>query len=206
MGTVSQTEQQPTSDATGPEPEEGARRYPRTFGGLMASLLVLVVIVVPVVLIVQWRGNETREIRGGGQTHAADWRGAVKSAQDAKIDVVHPRTLPAGWYANTDPTYTGGDEPDWTMSFVKGETSYVGVEWSVRPADVLARKEIDLQPRKGRTVALRSEIADRWTGWSDAGGDHGYSASVDGRTVLVWGPKEADVRRFVGLLTTAPMK
>lgn len=198
---MSQTEEQTAAQ----EPEEGSRRYPRTFGGLIGSMLVLVVIVVPVVLIVQWRGNETREIRGGGQTQSADWKAGVKSAQEADIEVVHPTSLPAGWYANTDPVSTSGDEPSWTMSFVKGQTSYVGVESSTRPADVLARKNIDAVPRKGGTVTLPSKLASSWTRWSDAGGDHGLSATVDGKTVLVWGPKEADVRTFVGLLTTAPI-
>lgn len=198
---MSQTEQQPQTQ----EPAEGSSRYPRTFGGLIASMLVLVVIVVPVVLIIQWRGDETRKIRGGDQPAAADWRSAVKSAEEAKISVVHPSSLPAGWYANTDPTYKGGDEPDWTMGFVKGESSYVGVETSTRPADVLARKNIDADPRKGRTVTLASPLGTQWTTWSDAGGDHGCSTTVGKTTVLVWGPKEADVRRFVGLLTTAPL-
>ena len=205
MGGVSQTEQQPTTDTPGQEPTEGSRRYPRTFGGLIGSMILLLVIVVPVALLVQWRGNETREIRGGDQPRSADWRAAVTSAASAGITVVHPSSLPHGWYANTDPTYTGGDEPDWTMSFVKGETSYVGIETSTRPADVLARKNIDASPHQGSSVTLTSELATSWTSWSDSGGDHGYSATVDGQTVLVWGPKDADVRRFVSLLTTKPL-
>jgi hypothetical protein len=51
-------------------------------------------------------------------------------------------------------------------------------------------------------VSIPTEVADRWTTWTDAGGDHAYAASVNGSTLLLWGPKDADLRTFLGLLTT----
>ncbi|MFD7078406.1 DUF4245 family protein [Nocardioides sp. NPDC059952] len=197
---------QPSSQPAGEQPETPARSYPRTFGALIGSMIFLLVLVVPIVLIVQWRGNLEREVSGANETYKADWAEAVRSAQVADLDVVYPRELPSGWYANTDPSYQGGGEPSWTMSFVKGETSYVGLELSSRSAQALAQKNVDTQAKKGDEVSIDTELADTWTEWTDSGGDTGYSAEVDGQTLMLWGPKDGDVRDYLALITTEPLK
>ncbi|MEU6136945.1 DUF4245 family protein [Nocardioides sp. NPDC047086] len=197
---------QPSSQPTGEQPEVPARSYPRTFGALIGSMIFLLVLVVPIVLIVQWRGNLEREVSGANETYKADWAEAVRSAQTADLDVVYPRELPSGWYANTDPSYQGGEEPAWTMSFVKGETSYVGVELSARSAQALAQKNVDTQAKEGDEVTIKTDVANTWTEWSDSDGDTAYSADVDGQTLMLWGPKDGDVRDYLALLTTEPLK
>ncbi len=197
---------QPSSESTSEQPETPARSYPRTFGALIGSMIFLLVLVVPIVLIVQWRGNLEREVSGANETYEADWADAVRSAQVADLDVVYPRELPSGWYANTDPSYKGGEEPAWTMSFVKGETSYVGLEFSSRSAQALAQKNVDPQAKEGDEVSIPTDVATTWTEWSDSDGDTGYSADVDGQTLMLWGPKDGDVRDYMALLTTDPLK
>ncbi|WP_177191482.1 DUF4245 family protein [Nocardioides luteus] len=207
---MSETDQQqpaqPSSESTSEQPETPARSYPRTFGALIGSMIFLLVLVVPIVLVVQWRGNLEREVSGANQTYKADWAEAVRSAQVADLDVVYPRELPSGWYANTDPSYKGGEEPAWTMSFVKGETSYVGLEFSTRSAQALAQKNVDPQAKKGDQVDIPTDVATTWTEWSDSDGDTGYSTEVDGQTLMLWGPKDGDVRDYLALLTTEPLK
>ena len=206
MEGVSDTDQQPSAETTSEQPEVPARSYPRTFGALIGSMIFLLVLVVPIVLIVQWRGNLEREVSGANETYKADWADAVRSAQVADLDVIYPRELPSGWYANTDPSYQGGEEPAWTMSFVKGETSYVGVELSSRSAQSMAQKNVDTQAREGDEVSIKTDVADTWTEWSDADGDTGYSADVGEQTLMVWGPKDGDVRDYLTRLTTEPLK
>ncbi|GGR51145.1 hypothetical protein GCM10010197_16420 [Nocardioides luteus] len=208
MEGVSDTDQQPaqpSSEQPSEQPETPARSYPRTFGALIGSMIFLLVLVVPIVLIVQWRGNLEREVSGANQTYKADWAEAVRSAQAADIDVIYPRELPSGWYANTDPSYQGGEEPAWTMSFVKGETSYVGLELSSRSAQSLAQKNIDTQAKEGDEVEIETDVATTWTEWSDSDGDSGYSTEVDGQTLMLWGPKDGDVRDYLDLLTDEPL-
>ncbi|TQL69812.1 uncharacterized protein DUF4245 [Nocardioides albertanoniae] len=206
MEDVSDTDQQPSAESTSEQPETPARSYPRTFGALIGSMIFLLVLVVPIVLVVQWRGNLEREVSGANQTYKADWADAVRSAQVADLEVIYPRELPSGWYANTEPTYQGGEEPAWTMSFVKGETSYVGLELSVRSAQAIAQKNVDTQAREGDEVSIKTDVADTWTEWSDADGDTGYSADVGEQTLMVWGPKDGDVRDYLTRLTTEPLK
>lgn len=210
MEDVSDTDQQqpaqPSNQPTSEQPEAPARSYPRTFGALIGSMIFLLVLVVPIVLVVQWRGNLEREVSGANETYKADWAEAVRSAQIADLTVVYPRELPSGWYANTDPSYKGGEEPAWTMSFVKGETSYVGLEFAARSAQSLAQKNVDTQARKGGEVSIKTDVATTWTEWSDSDGDSAYSAEVDGQTLMLWGPKDSDVRAYLALLTTEPLK
>lgn len=192
------------------EGASGSRRYPRTFGALIGSMLVLLAVVVPVALATHWFGDASRSQadKTAGVTKDHDWVGTVRTVQSAQgekgvdIAVVYPRSLPSGWYANTDPAFTPGAHPAWAMNFVKGETSYVGLAQAHDSARQLAVKYVDTNPRQGSTADIHTAVGDRWTSWSDSGGDHGYSTSVGGNTLLVWGPKDADLRLFLGLLTT----
>lgn len=193
--------------------EQGTRRYPRTFGGLVASMIVLVIAVVAVVGITHWWGDANRSQANQelGLGQGADWVGTVRTVQNAegeqgvRIKVVYPRRLPAGWYANTEPSFAPGSHPTWAMNFVKGTTSYVGIELAPGSERALVEKNVDPHPHQGPMVSLPTAVADRWTTWSDAGGDHAYSTTLNGSALLVWGPKDADLRTFLSLLTTKPI-
>lgn len=200
--------------------EQGSRRYPRTFGGLIASMVVLVVIVVPVVLIGHWWGDARRdegnkEIGLGKTVNGvvpADWASTVRTVQKAEgeqgvdIHVVYPRSLPSGWYANTDPGFDPGKHPTWTMNFTDGKSGYVGIQQGPGRARDLAKKELGGTPSSGAAVTLDGGLGGRWTPWTGTDGDHGYSRSFQGSTLIVWGPRDADVRQFLALLTTRPLR
>lgn len=173
-------------------------------------MIVLVVVVVAVVGFTHWWGdaNRAQANKELGISQGADWAGTVRTVQSAegqqgvRIRVVYPRRLPPGWYANTEPSFAPGAHPTWAMNFVKGTTSYVGIELAPGSDRDLVKQNVDADARQGATVSIPTEVADRWTTWSDTGGDHAYSARVDGSTLLLWGPKDADLRTFLGLLTT----
>lgn len=194
--------------------EQGSRRYPRTFGGLIASMIVLVVVVVPLVLLTHWWGDARRDQANKdlGLSSSADWQGTVRTVQSAQgeqgvgIRIAYPRSLPSGWYANTEPGFQPGAHPTWTMNFVNGETRYVGLELGPGTQRALAKKNVDTGVRAGSPVTVPTEVGDTWTPWTDAGGDHGYSRRVGRSTLILWGPKDADVRQFLGLLTTKPLR
>ncbi|MFT4084340.1 MAG: DUF4245 family protein [Nocardioides sp.] len=203
-------------EPAGQEPEQGSRRYPRTFGGLIGSMIVLVALVVPIVLVTHWWGDANRDqanreagVSGPGE----DWRSAVLAVQQARseddgstvLTPVYPRSLPSGWYANTVPSYSPGTHPSWGMNFTDGSSGYVGLVLAHGSARNVATGTIDANPVKGRTVTIDTEVGSTWTTWSDGGGDHGYSTTVAGDTLLLWGPREADLRTFLGLLTTEPL-
>jgi len=190
--------------------EQGSRRYPRTFGGLIGSLIVLLAVVVPIAVLTHWWGdtNRAQADKELGVSKSADWQGTVRTIQSARgqagtdLAIVYPRRLPKGWYANTEPSFAPGTHPAWAMNFVKGETSYVGLAQAHDSARHLAAQYVDAHPRQGATVTVATQVATRWTTWSDSGADHAYSATVGGDTLLVWGPKDADLKTFLGLLTT----
>jgi len=191
--------------------EQGTRRYPRTFRGLIASMIVLVIAVVAFWALTSGWGDALREERTKGIPQGADWKSAVAAMQSAAGDegvptVVYPGSLPSGWYANTDPRFQPGRKPSWQMGFVQGETGYVGIMQAKGSDYDLARDVVDSAARRGDTVTVETEVADRWTSWSDAGGDAAFTARVDGLTLIVWGPGEQDVRTFLGLLTTEPLR
>lgn len=190
--------------------EQGSRRYPRTFGGLVGSMVVLVVAVVAFVGFTHWWGDANRDQADKelGVTKGADWAGTVRTVQSAQgeddvhIQVVYPRSLPPGWYANTEPSFTPGTHPTWVMNFVKGQTSYVGIELAHGSVRDLVEKNVDGNAREGATATIATDVGSRWSTWTDAGGDHAYATTLHGSTLLLWGPKDADLRTFLGLLTT----
>ncbi|MEP9381591.1 DUF4245 family protein [Nocardioides cheoyonin] len=191
---------------------QGARRYPRTFGGLIGSMVVLVLAVVAYWVITTTFGDATRDLRNEGVPKSADWVGTVRTVQSAegengvKIKVVYPRSLPSGWYANTEPSFAPGKHPTWTMNFVRGDNQYVGIELAPGSAHELAEKNVDDGVREGGTTTVDTAVGDTWQTWSDAGGDHAYTTRLAGSTLIIWGPHDDDLRTFLGLLTTDRLK
>ena len=65
---------------------------------------------------------------------------------------------------------------------------------------------VDADAAKGDVVSVDGAIVPEWQEWSDAGGDHAYSATVGDTEVLVYGsaPTE-DLLTIVRSLTDAPV-
>lgn len=179
--------------------ETGAKRYPRTFNGLVASMIVCVVAVVGY-WVVQNGTHSASEI----SPRAVDYTGTVKEIQAAGKSVVYPSSLPAGWKA-TDARYTP-EGPTWAVPMLTKTGTFAGLQVEPTPLLDLVHQYIDKNARQGAIVTIPSAVGDSWLEWSDSGGDHGFSAKVGTETVLVYGSASvADLKTLVQSLTVAAL-
>ena len=83
---------------------------------------------------------------------------------------------------------------------------FVGVRQADDDLANLLETYVDADAVKGDAVTVEGAIVPEWQEWSDAGGDHAYSATVGDTEVLVYGsaPTE-DLLTVVRSLTDAPV-
>ena len=183
MGRVSGQEGQPS-------------RYNRSFGGMTGALIVTVLFVVA---FVTWRGLFRTDT--DDTPVPVDWQESVELADQAGLQVVRPRQLPAGWIA-TSVDLRAGDEPRWGLGVLTDEGDFVGIRQQDTSVDALVEQYVDEKAEAGEDASVDSEITDTWQTWSDPGGDHGWSTEVGDDAVLVYGSAPvADIVAYLGLLT-----
>jgi hypothetical protein len=181
------------------EPREQPSRYNRSFGGLVGSMIVLVVVVGAFVLV-------RSQIRNDPEVHPepVDYLGTVRLAQAAGLEVVYPADLPEGWQATN---VESGEV--WSMSLLTDADRYVGVRQVLEPGtglDDLLATYVDEETTEGEPVGIDSDLAEKWQTFTDAGGDAAYAAEVDGRPLLVFGSASPDdLETLVSELTLAPL-
>ena len=175
---------------------EQPSRYTRSFGGMTGALIVTVVFVIA---FVTWRGLFRTDT--DDTPRAVDWRESVELADQAGLEVVRPRELPAGWTA-TSVELEAGDDPRWGLGVLTDDGDFVGIRQQDTSVDALVELYVDEKAEAGDDVEVASDVADTWQTWSDSGGDHAYSTEVGDEAVLVYGsaPVE-DLEAYVGLLT-----
>ncbi len=175
---------------------EQPSRYTRSFGGMIGALIVTVLFVLAFVL---WRGLFRADVDETPQ--AVDWQASVELAQQADLDVVHPRELPAGWTA-TSVELKAGDDPRWGLGVLTTDGAFIGIRQQDTSVDDLVQLYVDEEAEAGDDASVPSEVTDTWQTWSDAGGDHGYATELGDDAVLVYGsaPVE-DLEAYLGLLT-----
>jgi hypothetical protein len=186
---------------------EAPTRYDRTYGGLVASLLVTVLVVVGYVGL-RALNRDDLEVR----PEPVDYAEAVGAAQDAGFTLVYPRQLPDGWIV-TRLAFERGERPAWGMDLLTEDGSFVGLRQEDDDVEDLLSTYVDEHPSEGDAATLDSQVATSWQEWSDEGGDHAYSAdapSVDGEaggsTLLVYGSaSEEEQVELIGLLVTDPL-
>lgn len=189
-GGVTQTQPAP--------PTQGAKRYPRTFGGLIASMIVTVVAVVGYWLA-QNAANDTPEMA----PEPVDYLEAVTLMQGAGLTVAYPQELPEGWTA-TSVHPRAGDEPAWGIGLLTDDGKFAGVRQEDASAHELVETYVDENAEEGDEVALESSIAPTWATWSDEKGDHAYAAELGDDVVLVYGSAPAEeLEALAESLTTA---
>ena len=170
------------SDPAAPtRPEAPARRYPRTFGGLIASLIVLVL-----VMLVYWAVQTWMHKDSSDAPVAVDYVHGVVDVQQAMSEagvtpwIVYPATLPSGWTA-TSAQYTPGnaDEEQWRLGFVTDHDTFVG-------------------------VVQQKSLSDAASTFLNGGkNDHGENVTVQGHDVYVYGDADAaDTQLLVSSLTS----
>jgi len=186
--------------------EQGASRYPRTFRGLIASMIVLVVAVVGF-----WALNNGFHKHPDGGAVAVDYRGAVREVQvaGAPLRVIYPSSLPSGWTV-TSADYTPqsglGTQPAWSLGAVTDHDTFVGLRLEAAPLGSLITTYIDKNADKGDPTALHTAFGDTWTTYTDRGGDTGYATAVGDYVLLVYGSADkADFTAFMQALTDAKL-
>jgi hypothetical protein len=186
--------------------EQGARRYPRTFHGLIVSMVVLVVAVVGF-WVVENGFHDTPDVGGA----AVDYRSAVHEVQQAgaPLKVVYPSSLPHGWKA-TSADYTPpsgpGTEPTWSLGVVTSHHTFVGLRLEAAPLTSLVDTYIDKNAASDGSTSLRTALGDTWSTYSDRGGDTGYATELGDHVLLVYGSADqADFTTFMQSLTQAQL-
>ncbi|GAB3031769.1 hypothetical protein GCM10011376_25180 [Nocardioides flavus (ex Wang et al. 2016)] len=171
-------------------------RYTRSFSGMTGALIVTVIVVLA---FVTWRGLFRTDV--DDTPVAVDWQESVELAEQADLEVVHPRELPAGWIA-TSVDLSAGDDPRWGMGVLTDEGRFVGIRQQDTSVDDLVEVYVDEEAEAGEDATVSSGVGDTWQTWSDEGGDRGYSTELGDEALLVYGSAPAeDIETFLGLLT-----
>lgn len=128
------SDQEPTSVQPG---MVGARRYPRTFNGLIASLVVLVV-AVGGCAVLQNLNHST--VSNAACSAVSDWRTTLTQAQGAGVMLDYPASLPTGWMvtnATWDNDQVSG-QPRWRIGTHSADCSqFAGLIEEQAPAKTL---------------------------------------------------------------------
>ena len=150
-------------------------RYNRSFGGLTASVVVIVVLVVGIFVL--------RDLVFGTppeqQPESVEYLDSVQGLQQNGFDVVYPVSLPEGWIV-TEVGAELGERPSYQESLESARL------------EELLEQYVDESTRSEDPLTDVGDLAPTWEGWSDDGGDLAYSAEIAGTTVLVFGDVPVD--------------
>jgi Protein of unknown function (DUF4245) len=172
-------------------------RYTRSFGGMVGAMIVTVLFVIAYVV---WRGLFRTDV--DTTPVPVDWQDSVQVADQAGLDVVRPRELPAGWTATSVDLVAAGNDPRWGLGVLTDDGDFIGIRQQDASVDELVETYVDEKADEGDEATIASDVTDTWQTWSDDGGDHGYSAELGDESLLVYGsaPVE-DIEAYLGLLT-----
>ena len=178
---------------------DGPGRYQRSIGGGVGAMVVLVVLVLAFVVL----RSCTRD-NPDVTPEAVDYLSAVGPVEDAGLAAVYPPSLPSGWKA-TSIDFVPGERPALGIGMLTDDGLFVGIRQADADLSSMLETYVDADAVQGDTVTVPGALTEQWQEWSDAGGDHAYSASLGDTEVLVYGtaPTE-DLLTIVGSLTDAP--
>jgi hypothetical protein len=175
-------------------------RYQRSFGGLIGSMIVLVIAVLALVV---FRGTfrETPEY----EAPDIDYVAMVTSIQQLGLEPVYPPELPDGWSVK-DASFRSGSRPAVDLVLTTSDQKTAGVH----QADESERSLLGTYVGDGATEngdTLTTDLG-AWTGWDDTeDADHAWTTEIGDDTVLVYSSGDADdLRSFVESLTTAKLQ
>jgi len=187
-------------------PPEQPSRYDRSFGGLLAAMIVTVLFVAA---YVGFRAfiREQPDI----QPESVNYLSCVSDLQGDGTTVAYPIALPAGWI-DTSVAVEPGAPPSWRIGMLTDRGEFVGLVQQDRAVDDLLTTYVDKAPIKGDDASPENGLGvSTWQTWSDRGGDHAFSAQLEsgplaGQTLLVYGSAPvADQEALIGLLTVDPV-
>jgi hypothetical protein len=181
-------------------PSERPGGYQRSIAGAIGSMIVLVLVVLAfVVFRGAFRDNDEVDVE------PVDYLAVVGPAQEAGVPVVYPPSLPDGW-TPTSVSFVPGDRPAWGVGMLSDDGKFVGVRQADEDLDTLLDTYVDPDAVEGETITVDGALVPEWQEWSDAGGDHAYSASIQDYEVIVFGSAPTDdLLTVVRSLTDEPV-
>jgi hypothetical protein len=189
----------PVAEQPAQQTADGPGRYQRSIGGGVGAMVVLVVCVLAFVGL---RSCTRDNVEVTPQ--AVDYLAAAGQVQTTGLAVVYPPSLPSGWTA-TSIDYVPGKRPAWGIGMLTDDEKFVGIRQADDDLSSLLTTYVDADAVQGDTVTVPGALTEQWQEWSDAGGDHAYSASLGETEVLVYGSASTeDLLTIVGSLTDAP--
>lgn len=189
-----------------PDPgNERPSRYSRSFGGLVVAMVVTVLFVAAYV------GFRALTREQPDIEPEVDYASCVALLQEAGVPVVHPASLPDGWRATTV-DFERGTPPQWRIAMLTDDDEFVGLVQQQEDVDDLLEEYVDESPDRGADATPDNTLGiPSWGTWSDAGGDHAFSAEMTsgplaGQTLLVYGSAPvADQEALLGRLSLDPV-
>lgn len=146
-------------------------RYQRSFSGMLAALLVLLLGVGAFVLL-----RDANRVDPGAPVRPVDYAQPARFAQEAvPFELLAPRELAEGASATSvrfDPT---AEEQSWHLGVLTAEERYIGLEQSTRTVDEMVADFVDADASEDGEVEVRGET---WSRWTDPGRDPGADPST----------------------------
>ncbi len=176
-------------------------RYDRSFGGLVAALVVTVVAVGG---LLWFFGLFRPDLEV--DPDQVDYLRTADEAQDAGLEPVYPTSLPEDWIA-TAYDVMGGERPTFEIRMLTDDDEYVAIRQEAAPSSELVRELVDEEASPIDVYSVRGSVAEAWEGFEDEGGDTAYAAEVGRQTVLVYGSASPEeLQDLIGRLTTEPVE
>lgn len=175
-------------------------RYTRSFGGLVGSMLV---ILVGLAAFIAFR-ELTREVPVT-QAQPVEWRPSVARAAEEGTLVVYPAQVHPSWTV-TSAELVVSDPPVWGMGILTGDDSFVGLRQEDEDVEELLEVFVDEETEELDPVRLDGELGGSWRAFTDDGGDHAYVLERRRDVVLVYGSAPTtELEEFVAQLTEEPL-
>lgn len=156
-----------------------AGRYPRTFGGMVGAMIVLLAIVL---VWVGFRALTSSDPASPVQSvdYAQDVPPARKAAH---FHLVAPPRLPAGWRATTV-TFTDTVPQHWHLGVLTDHDRYVGLEQAQQSRGSMVATYVGKDATRGAPVQVGGRT---WSTYTDSQGDLALVRHRDRVTTLVVG-------------------
>lgn len=163
---------------------EQAGRYQRSTGGLVGSMIVLLLVVGA---FVAFRALVRDDVEVPVKT--VDYQQTVDFARtQVDFPVIAPDELPRGWRATSAEFVP---EPGrWNLGVLTDEERYVGLAQSVRSEENMVRSYVDERAVAEPPVEVQGQT---WRRWTDEEGDTALTRTVGDMTVLVVSPAGLEV-------------
>lgn len=185
---------------TEPTQPEKAGRYNRSTGGLIGSMIVLVLVVLGIV-VVRAAFRDTPDY----EPDHIDYRELVTSVQQLGFTPLYPAQLADGWYVK-DAMFTPGKRPALDLVFATDDDHTAGLHQEDTSEQALLTKYVGAGVTKNPAGDLTTDVA-TWTAWTDTDGDHAFTAEHGDDTVLVYSSGDpAALKDLVQSLTDAPLQ